>query len=109
MEGFWTVQFQGVQGMGAGVITLVGGQLFGGDSAFLYKGTYSQHGDILTAQVQVNRYAAGTGSVMGRDQFALELTGTIQGNSGNLTGAVPGTPLKFSATTTKQGDLPVKP
>jgi len=59
MEGFWTVQFQGVQGMGAGVITLVGGQLFGGDSSFLYKGTYAEQGNTLTAQVQVNRYAAG--------------------------------------------------
>ncbi len=29
MESFWTVQFEGVQGMGAGVITLIGGQLFG--------------------------------------------------------------------------------
>ncbi len=55
--------------MGAGVITLVGGQLFGGDSAFLYKGTYTERGNTLTAQVQVNRYAAGMGSVMGRDQL----------------------------------------
>jgi hypothetical protein len=28
MEGFWTVQFNGVQGFGWGVVTLVGGQTF---------------------------------------------------------------------------------
>ena len=106
MEGFWTVQFQGVQGMGAGVITLIGGQLFGGDSGFLYKGTYTQHGDSLTAQVQVKRYAPGTPSVMGQEQFSLQLTGVVQGNIGKLTGAATGTPLKFSAVITKQGDLP---
>ncbi len=55
MEGFWTVQFQGVQGMGAGFITLIGGQLFGGDSGFLYKGTYTQQGDNLTAQARSER------------------------------------------------------
>lgn len=106
MEGFWTVQFQGVQGMGAGVITLIGGQLFGGDSGFLYKGTYTKQGDSLTAQVQVKRYAPGMPSVMGQEQFSLQLTGVVQGNAGKLTGAVPGTPLQFSAAITKQGDLP---
>jgi hypothetical protein len=106
MEGFWTVQFQGVQGMGCGVITLIGGQLFGGDSAFLYKGTYTQRGGILTAQVQVKRYAPGMGSVMGRDQFDLQLTGDLQDTSGQLSGAVPGTPLKFNASISKHGELP---
>lgn len=108
MEGFWTVKFEGVQGMGAGVITLVGGQLFGGDSGFLYKGTYTQQGENLTAQVQVKRYAPGMPSVMGQEKFSLQLTGTIQGNLGKLSGSVPGTPLKFNATITKQGDLPTK-
>jgi len=108
MEGFWTVQFQGVQGMGAGVITLIGGQLFGGDSSFLYRGTYTQQGENLTAQVQVKRYAPGMPSVMGQEQFGLQLTGTVQGNTGKLTGSVPGAPLKFSASITKQGDLPTK-
>ena len=108
MEGFWTVQFQGVQGMGAGVITLVGGQLFGGDSSFLYKGTYAQQGQNLTAQVQVKRFAPGMANVMGQEQFSLQLAGTVQGNTATLTGSVPETPLKFSAAITKQGDLPTK-
>ncbi len=108
MEGFWTVHFQGVQGMGAGVITLVGGQLFGDDSGFLYKGTYTQQADNLAAQVQVKRFAPGTPSVMGQEEFSLQLTGTVQGNSGKLTGIVPGTPLKFSADIAKQGDLPTR-
>ena len=106
MEGFWTVQFAGVQGMGAGVIALVGGALFGGDSAFLYEGTYMQQANTLTAQVHVSRYAAGVGNVMGRDTFDLDLTGTIEGSAGKLSGTVPGTPMRFSASIAKRGDLP---
>ncbi len=106
MEGFWTVKFEGVQGFGSGVITLIGGQLFGGDSSFLYRGTYLQQGDNLSAQVQVKRYAPGMASVMGQEQFSLQLTGPVQGNSTKLAGSIPGTPLKFSASIAKQGDIP---
>src|SRR5580658_7553248 len=65
MEGFWTVQFTGVQGWGAGVLTLIGGRLFGGDSGFLYTGTYTEQGNALTARVHVKRYVAGIANVMG--------------------------------------------
>lgn len=108
MEGFWTVQFQGVQGMGAGVVTLIGGQLFGGDSGMLYTGTYTAQGNKFQAKVQVNRYANTTGivSVMGMDRFSLDLNGTIEGGRGALSGTATGTSLRFSASLAKQGDLP---
>jgi hypothetical protein len=108
MEGFWTVQFTGVQGFGAGAITLVGGQVFGGDSTMLYSGTYSQQGNTLRALVHVKQYASvpGMQSVMGRNEFDLELTGTLQGKTLTASGSVPGTQLRFNATLTKQGELP---
>lgn len=106
MEGFWTVKFTGVQGFGAGVVTLIAGQLFGGDSNFLYKGTYTQSGNTLNATVQVKRAFPGAPSVMGRDQFELQLTGTLQGNAVTCTGGIPGTPLQFQAQLTRQGELP---
>jgi hypothetical protein len=108
MEGFWTVQFTGVQGWGAGVITLIGGQLFGGDSGFLYTGTYTQHGNALTARVHVKQYVVGGVNVMGRNEFDLELSGTMQGNTITATGSIPGTPLRLSGTLTKQGVLPLR-
>jgi hypothetical protein len=106
MEGFWTVQFNGVQGFGWGVVTLIGGQLFGGDSSFLYTGTYTDQNNTLAARVHVQRAAPGAQSVMGRDQFDLELTGTLQGNSIAAAGSIPGTPLRFQAKLTKHGELP---
>jgi hypothetical protein len=106
MEGFWTVQFTGVQGWGAGVVTFMAGQVFGGDSGFLYEGTYTQQGNAMNARVHVRRYVAGAPNVMGRDNFDLELTGTLQGNTIGVTGVIPGTQLRLNGTLTKQRDLP---
>ena len=108
MEGFWIVKFTGVQGWGEGVATLIGGQVFGGDSGFLYGGSYTTQNNTLNARVHVKRYAAGTVNVMGRDEFDLELTGVAQGNSISVTGTIPGTQLRLSGSLTKQGNLPAR-
>lgn len=106
MEGFWTVQFSGVDGFGFGTVTLAGGHIFGGDSGFIYTGTYTAQNGVLKAHVHVRRGAAGAQSVMGRDQFDLELTGALQGNSIAANGSIPGTTLGFKAQLVKQGDIP---
>ena len=106
VDGFWTVQFQGVQGWGSGVLTLIGGQLFGGDTSFLYTGSYTLNGNQLQARVHVSRFAQGLPNVMGREQFDLEISGQVQGNSANVVGTVPGTQQRLSATLTKRGELP---
>lgn len=105
MEGFWLVQFQGVQGFGGGAVTLIHGKVFGGDSGFLYTGSYTDQGGTLTAKIHVKRAFPGAPSVMGRDQFDLELSGTLQGNAIAAKGTIPGTPLAFKANLTKQSDI----
>lgn len=107
MEGFWTVQFSGVHGWGAGVLTLMGGQIFGGDTSFLYMGTYSQEGTALKGHVHVKRHAVGLPNVMGRDEFDLELSGNLKGSIIAVTAKIPGTHLQLAGTLTKQRDLPV--
>jgi hypothetical protein len=108
MEGFWTVQFQGVQGFGGGALTLVGGVVYGGDASFLYRGNYTQQGNNLTARVHISRFAQGLANAMGREEFDLELAGTLEQNTIRLTGTIPGTQLRLTATLTKQGDLPAR-
>ena len=105
MEGFWLVQFTGVQGFGGGAVTLVNGKVFGGDSGFVYSGTFTDQGGNLNAKIHVRRSFPGAQSVMGLDKFDLELAGKLQGNAISATGSVPGTNLRFQATLTKQGDL----
>jgi T3SS negative regulator,GrlR len=108
MEGFWSVQFKGVDGFGSGVVTLMDKELFGGDSGFLYTGNYTTQSNILTAQVIVRRFAPGAPSVMGRDQFQLNLTGKLNetGNVIDVSGTVPGTPLNLAGKMHKQKELP---
>jgi hypothetical protein len=105
MEGFWLVQFQGVQGFGGGAVTLVQGKVFGGDSGFLYTGTYTEQGGVLSAKIHVKRAFPGAQSVMGMDQFDLVLTGTLQGSVIAAKGTLAGTPAAFQAKLTKQGDI----
>jgi 2-keto-4-pentenoate hydratase/2-oxohepta-3-ene-1,7-dioic acid hydratase in catechol pathway len=106
MEGFWTVAFKGIQGFGAGVATLIGGKVFGGDSGYLYTGTYTQQGNTLNARIHVKQYVQGVPNVMGRTEFDLILTGTLSGNTITATGTIPGAPGQLVGTLTKQQELP---
>ncbi|MDR3717823.1 MAG: hypothetical protein P4K98_03420 [Bryobacteraceae bacterium] len=104
MDGFWTVKFTGVQGFGTGVITLTNGKVFGGDSAMLYTGTYTQKANDLHARVNVRFHTnmPSMQSVMGRSNFELELSGTLQGDTITALGTIPGTQLRLNATLTRQ-------
>ena len=106
MDGFWTVQFSGVQGFGFGVVTLIRGHVFGGDGNFIYTGTYTDQGGTLNARIHVRRGAPGVQSVMGIDQFVLILTGSLLGNTLTAKGNIPGSNLQLQARLTKQSELP---
>jgi len=108
MEGFWTVQFAGVQGWDSGVVTLVNGQVLGGDSGFMYIGTYAQQGSMLIAKIHVKQYVPGVRNVMGQSEFDLELTGTLHGAVLNFTATIPMTTMKLTGTLTKRLDLATK-
>ncbi len=108
VEGFWTVQFTDIQGLGFGVVTLLGGRVFGGDSGFLYTGTYTENGNAVNIRVHVRRIVDEVPKVMGLDQFDLELTGKLQGNTLVVTGVMLGTQLPFSGILMKQDDPPTR-
>jgi hypothetical protein len=106
MEGFWTVSFKGVQGWGTGVVTLIAGRVFGGDSAVYFTGTYTQQDDVVEIQIHVKQQMPGLMNVMGRSEFDLDLTGDLQGNTLKIAGNIPGTELRLTATMKKLCDLP---
>jgi hypothetical protein len=108
MEGFYTIQFVGVQGWGTGVAVYLGGHVFGGDSVAMFTGTYDQQGDAVTVRIHVKQIASDLMGVMGRNEYDLELAGTLEGDKVKLTGKIPGTDLHLKATLTKQCDLPVR-
>jgi hypothetical protein len=106
MEGFWTVQFKGVQGFGTGVVVYIAGHVFGGDSAVMFTGTYDLQGDAVTIRIHVKQMVPGLMTVMGRTEYDLDLAGTLNGNMLKLAGNIPGTEDRLSATLMKQCDLP---
>jgi T3SS negative regulator,GrlR len=73
MEGFWLVEFKGVKGFGGGAVTLIHGKVFGGDSGFMYSGTYNEQGNTMTAKIHVKRAFPGTASVMGQENSIWSL------------------------------------
>lgn len=82
MDGFWIVQFEGIEGGGGGVAVFLKGNVYGGDGAYHYTGTYGVEGAILTAQVLVHQFLPGMGNVLGIEgDFTLSLVGKLDGTT----------------------------
>jgi hypothetical protein len=56
VEGFWIVQYEGVQGNGGGVAVFMKGHVFGGDTGFIYMGSYTEDNKELIARVKVKMF-----------------------------------------------------
>jgi len=108
MEGFWTVQFKGVQGWGAGVVTMIAGRVFGGDSVVMFMGTYSLVGNDAKVQIHVKQFMEGLMNVMGPKEFDLDLAGKLEDDKLTLAGSIPGTELKLNAVLNRQALLPAR-
>jgi hypothetical protein len=108
-EGFWIVQYEGMQGNGGGVAMFTKGQVFGGDTGYTYLGSYTTQGNSVNARVMVRNFIAGIPSVVGiTGDFELSIDGVIEGNiirgTGSLIGVPkPGIAIKLS----KRADIPV--
>ncbi len=82
VEGFWIVQFEGVQGNGGGVVVFLKGRVLGGDSGFTYTGTYKTDEKTISGRVSVRSFLPGVVSVVGfSGNVELILKGTIDGKT----------------------------
>lgn len=78
VEGFWIVQYEGIQGNGGGVVLFLKGRVLGGDSGYIYTGTYTTAGNTLSARVVVRNFIPGVENVLGkRGNFELMLEGIV--------------------------------
>lgn len=81
IEGFWIVQFAGIEGKGGGVAVLLKGQVLGGDNAYTYIGTYQSAGEDFRASVLVQNFDPSVGEVMGiQGDYTLNLTLKLNGD-----------------------------
>jgi hypothetical protein len=80
VEGFWIVQYEGVQGNGGGVAIFMKGRVLGGDTGFVYTGTYQTNEKEVSAQIKVRNFLPEVPSVLGvKGDFELSLKGTVTG------------------------------
>lgn len=89
-EGFWTVVFQASTDVGAGVVSIKGDRIVGGDSAFKYIGTLNEEGDSsVSGEINVSRHSNQLPSVIpGLDNYTLIVAGSAVGNDFTLNGTV---------------------
>jgi len=89
VDGFWIVQYEGMQGNGGGVAMFIKGKLFGGDTGYTYMGSYQTQGDSLKADVMVRNFLPDIPNVTGVvGDFELKLDGKIEGDVIRATGSV---------------------
>jgi hypothetical protein len=82
VEGFWIVQYEGVQGYGGGVAVLIKGHILGGDTGFLYTGTYQTDEVTLSARIMVRNFLPEVPNVLGvAGDFELLMKGDIAGQT----------------------------
>jgi T3SS negative regulator,GrlR len=82
IEGLWIVQYEGTAGGDGGVIVFVRGQVLGGDSAFVYTGSYQSDAQTISARVLVRKFNPAVANVLGiKGDFELTVRGTIQGET----------------------------
>jgi len=108
VEGFWVVQYEGMRGNGGGVVVFIKGKVFGGDTGYIYLGSYRTDGKAVKAQVSVRAFLPNVPSVLGVvGDFDLEIEGQLEGDVIRGTGSLSsqkavGVALKL----TKRADLP---
>jgi len=109
VEGFWIVQYEGMQGNGGGVAVFTKGHIFGGDSGSTYTGTYEENGKTLKARVRIHNYMPGVVSVIGVEgDYDLDVIGTVEGDTIKASGSPAGQQSAgLALRLTKAANLPV--
>jgi hypothetical protein len=104
-NGVYRVIFRGPVGEGRGVIAAKGGALWGGDTGFVYQGSYAAEDG--KASIQVKKDDPNFPGVFGPlNDFRLDLTLQVTTSGFIAVGAVPGQPnLQIAITAVKMADL----
>jgi hypothetical protein len=71
----YSVWFRTPQGEGYGIVSLMDGNVSGGDNISSYSGTYVQDGAKFAANIAVRRHTQGPPSVFGVDNVDITLSG----------------------------------
>jgi len=82
IEGLWIVQYEGMQGNGGGVAVFVNGKVLGGDTGYIYEGTYTVQGDVVSAKIHVSNFLPNIPNVLGlKGDFDLQIQAPVKGST----------------------------
>jgi hypothetical protein len=101
----YSVWFRTSQGEGYGIVSLMDGDVSGGDNISSYTGTYVQDGDKFTATIAVKRHTQGQPSVFGIDNVDITLSGKSTTTTASCFGTANQAPsMPFQATLIRIAD-----
>ena len=101
----YSVWFRTSKGEGFGFVSLMDGDVSGGDDISHYTGTYVQDGDEFAATIAVRRHTQGQPSVFGIDNVDLTLSGTSTTTMASCCGTAAQAPdIPFQATLIRIAD-----
>jgi hypothetical protein len=108
IEALYALEFESnLNDGGYGVVVLETGRVFGGDSSFVYVGSYEVNNGVVTAKVKCTNDRKILVSALGIDEFNLHLEGTPSRNQFTLQGHMIEDPSKRIAVKfTRRAELP---
>jgi hypothetical protein len=107
-NGIYYIIFKSYLGIiGDGLVVVDNGKVHGGDSRYLYRGTYKVDGTSIKAEIQVSYYRGTLKSVFGPlSKFELILSGNAPDELFTLSGHMPGrSQAALTVEGQKQSDL----
>ena len=95
MNGFYSVNFKLAEEIesGGGVVILLNGKVYGGDSSYSYQGTYRADGNLLTATIRVspfNEFLKSIFSDFEDTDDEIQLSGKVDAKGFSLAGRLSG-------------------
>jgi hypothetical protein len=107
IEGLWIVQYEGLQGNGAGVAVFVNGRVLGGDTGYTYEGAYTVQDNMVTARIHVGNFLPNIPNVLGvRGDFDLQIRAPLGDDVIQGTMSLVGHPgMNVAVRLTRKADL----
>src|SRR4051794_11545766 len=106
-DGLYKADFHTPLNSGTGVVHILNGRLWGGDSALYYVGTFAFRGDEVMADIVTNRHTPNSQvtSVFGTDRVHASLQGKWSGDTAVLRGSAAEAPgIVFQARLSRIAD-----
>ena len=109
LDALWSIEYATNHGdFGTGVVVMVAGHLYGGDSNFCYQGEYSLEGDELEGRIILKLHAGQPFPACSVEEtITIRLAGNLKDSELEITGILEHDPtIKLFIHLTRQSELP---